>query len=164
MRAYTRLAGYSAMPHHQIDRTIGQSLWLRNKTLDTIKSRIIKCKKYTIRNKLHKLIKEIINTRYWTEKDVRTCGWFLRQDLRSSARRPRAIPPDIALSSSHTPLALCNLFSFFLLAAEFLRGHREDKTGLSSTVPILPRVRLSAAGNFEQCMAQISSRVVRRSK
>jgi hypothetical protein len=24
----------------------------------------------------------------------RTCGWFLRQDLRSSARRPRAMPPD----------------------------------------------------------------------
>jgi hypothetical protein len=25
---------------------------------------------------------------------VHTCGWFLRQALRSSARRPRAIPPD----------------------------------------------------------------------
>lgn len=37
---------------------------------------------------------------------LRTCGWFLRQDFLSSARRPRAMPPDISVS-----LSLCFCFS-----------------------------------------------------
>jgi hypothetical protein len=54
-RAYTRLARDSAMPHHQIDRTIGQSLWLRDKTLD------LKTKTKT--KKLKKLKKKIRNAK-----------------------------------------------------------------------------------------------------
>jgi hypothetical protein len=33
------------------------------------------------------------------ERQERTWGWFLRQALRSSARRPRAIPPDMAAAA-----------------------------------------------------------------
>ncbi len=43
------------------------------------------------------------------ENTICTCGWFLRHALRSSAKRPRAIPPDIAplsLSLSLSPYRL----------------------------------------------------------
>ena len=42
-------------------------------------------------------IDEIKAEKKETEVVIRTCGWFLRHDFRSSARRPRAIP-DIFLS------------------------------------------------------------------
>jgi hypothetical protein len=103
------------MPHHQIDRAIGQSLRLRDKTLD--------CTKKKIRNA--KLQNETIGLREIEKRRVvRTCGWFLRQAFRSSARRPRAIPPDMALYLC--PLLAVWNFSFalsdFRSRLEYLKG------------------------------------------
>lgn len=55
---------------------------------------------------------------------VRTWGWFFRHDLRSSVRRPRAIPPDITQQHFHSLWVNSVLpsefdkrfFSFFLFA------------------------------------------------
>ena len=49
------------------------------------------------------------------ERVVRTCGWFLRQAFRSSARRPRAIPPDMALFLSFSLSRSAQSFYFSLL-------------------------------------------------
>jgi hypothetical protein len=48
------------------------------------------------RSKREKVLQEVESAKKSTRSFIHTCGWFLRHALRSSAKRPRAIPPDIA--------------------------------------------------------------------
>lgn len=65
---------------------------------------------------------------------LRTWGWFLRQDLRSSARRPRAIPPDmVRFLSLELFLSLKNslFLSLRLRRLYFIRDENEASSSVS---------------------------------
>jgi hypothetical protein len=65
-----------------------------------------------------------------TRSFIHTCGWFLRHALRSSAKRPRAIPPDIA------PGAPLPRFVPFVSHSSERAGERERRRKTNSRVPI----------------------------
>lgn len=76
---------------------------------------------------------------------LQTCGWFLRQDLRSSVRRPRAIPPDmvrfLSLEFSHFLTLKNSFFSLYAFGDFLLKlGGERTKRRLRFyfRLPILP--------------------------
>jgi hypothetical protein len=61
---------------------------------------------------------------------ARTWGWFLRQDLRSSARRPRATPPD-AIRLGEIALCVCRAgLASSRRGRGLIKGNRVDLDGL----------------------------------
>jgi hypothetical protein len=105
--AYPLLAGDGAVPDHEVRRPVGQRIRSRHEPLqgheeDQIGARIGRLRRETREG--------------WVRRRARTWGWFFLQALRSSARRPRAIPPDIAGGGgwllSSAPLSLGGLLCF----------------------------------------------------
>lgn len=97
-RSFTR---DSTVPNHQVNWPILKCLRLSNKTLQpkiiptTIEN--TKTKFTKIRNKPNKVLNKKKNRKQEKGHGNQTWGWFFLQALRSSARRPRAIPPDIVV-------------------------------------------------------------------
>lgn len=126
-RSYPSFARDSTMPSHQIHRAIGQRLRLCNETLNHIIIRINNGDRHHQTNHYDenhptKLIskalvqiksqsgderKKLTTAIGRNRETIRTCGWFLRQDLRSSARRPRAIPDIFSVQSFSLRLLQC---------------------------------------------------------
>lgn len=127
------------MPHHQIDRAIRKSLWLRDKTLD--------CKKIYIsikKNRNTKSQNETIGSRD-RDKEICTDMWMVFTPSLSLLSKTTT-----SNTSRHGSLSLllsvCN-FSFHSLRLTLAFGvfkgaerEGENKVASSSTVPILPRM------------------------
>jgi hypothetical protein len=88
--AYPLLAGDGTAPDHEVRRPVGQRFRPRHETLQKMKD---------VRSRLESGSGTIETKGEGTESKALTWGWFLRQALRSSARRPRAIPPDMAAAA-----------------------------------------------------------------
>lgn len=84
IRQYPLLPGDGAIPDHEIDSAIRESLRPSDETLETEN-------KSSTRQR---------DPRRGSRSGLLTWGWFFRHALRSSARRPRAMPPDIVLALS----------------------------------------------------------------
>jgi hypothetical protein len=82
--SYPLLARDDAVPQQQVNGTIGQLLWLGDEALKHAKANTA-----PLSNREELLAIQISN-----RISLRTCGWLLRQDLRSSARRQLATSPD----------------------------------------------------------------------
>jgi hypothetical protein len=82
------------------------------------------------RSEREKVLQEVESAKKSTRSFIHTCGWFLRHALRSSAKRPRAIPPDIA------PGAPLPRFAPFVSHSSERERESERRRKTNSRVPI----------------------------